>query len=93
MEATAYALPQKPDCLVGLQLLRPRLFVDWGLQQEREFKGKNTPPPPRTVCRTLKLRTHVHGDALCFMAKTWARHNTTETVLKNGWRLVAVGGG
>ena len=27
------------------------------------------------------------------MVKTWARHKTTETVLKNGWRLAAVGGG
>ena len=36
--------------------------------------------------------TNVHGDALCFMVKTWARHKTTETVLKNGWRLAAVGG-
>ena len=34
---------------------------------------------------------NVHGDALCFMAKTWARQKTTETVLNNGWRL-AVGG-
>ena len=37
-------------------------------------------------------RTNVHGDALCFMVKTWARHKTTETGLNNGWRLVAVGG-
>ena len=45
--------------------------------------------------------TNIHRDALCFMVKTWARHNTTETVLNNdgdrrrlaggGWRLVAVG--
>ena len=35
---------------------------------------------------------NVHGDALCFMVETWARHKTTETVLKNGWRLAAVGG-
>ena len=34
----------------------------------------------------------VHGDALCFMVKTWAGHKTTETVLNNGWRLAAVGG-
>ena len=37
--------------------------------------------------------TNVHGDALRFMGKTWARHKTTETVLNNGWRLAAVGGG
>ena len=37
--------------------------------------------------------TNVHGDALCFIVKTWARHKTTETVLNNGWRLAAVGGG
>ena len=30
-------------------------------------------------------------DTLCFMVETWARHNTTETVV-GGWRL-AVGGG
>ena len=35
---------------------------------------------------------NVHGDALCFMVKTWARHKTTEPLLNNGWRLVAVGG-
>ena len=34
--------------------------------------------------------TNVHGDALCFMVKTWATHKTTETVLNTGWRL-AVG--
>ena len=34
----------------------------------------------------------VHGDSFCFMVKIWARHKTTETVLNNGWRLVAVGG-
>ena len=34
----------------------------------------------------------VHGDALCFMGKTWVTHKTTETVLNNGWRLAAVGG-
>ena len=37
-------------------------------------------------------QTNVHRDALCFMAKTWARHKTTEALLNNGWRLVAVGG-
>ena len=37
--------------------------------------------------------TDVHGDALCFMVKTWARHKTTETALNKGWRLAAVGGG
>ena len=37
--------------------------------------------------------TNLHRDALRFMFKTWARHKTTETVLNNGWRLVAVGGG
>ena len=35
--------------------------------------------------------TNIHGDALCFMVKTRARHNTTETVLNNVWRLVTVG--
>ena len=43
--------------------------------------------------------TNVHGDALCVMVKTWAKHKTTETVLNSGWRLavggwrLAVGGG
>ena len=36
--------------------------------------------------------TNVHGDALCFMVKTWARQKTTEALLNNGWRLAAVGG-
>ena len=35
---------------------------------------------------------NVHGDALGFAVKTWTRHKTTEALLKNGWRLVAVGG-
>ena len=36
--------------------------------------------------------TNVHGDAVCFVVKTWAEHKTTKTVLNNGWQL-AVGGG
>ena len=39
----------------------------------------------------MPTETNIHGDALCFMVKTWARHKTTETVLNNGGRL-AVGG-
>ena len=35
--------------------------------------------------------TNVHGDALCFMVKTWT-HTTTEALLNNGWWLAAVGG-
>ena len=41
--------------------------------------------------------TNVHRNALCFIAKTWARHKTTKTRIENclavggGWRL-AVGG-
>ena len=38
-------------------------------------------------------QTNLQEDALCFVVKTWARHNTTETGLNNGWRLAAVGGG
>ena len=46
-------------------------------------------------------QTNAHGEALCFMVKTWARDKTTKPVLNNGWRLapfvgwrlVAVGGG
>ena len=37
----------------------------------------------------MPTETNVHGDALCFMVKTWA---TTETALNNGWRLTAPGG-
>ena len=40
----------------------------------------------------MPIETNIHTDALCFMVKTRARHKTTETVLHNGWRLVAVGG-
>ena len=35
--------------------------------------------------------TTLHGDALCFTAKTWTRHKTTKAILNNGWRLAAVG--
>ena len=35
---------------------------------------------------------NVHGNTLCSMVKTWARHKTTETALNNDWRLT-VGGG
>ena len=38
------------------------------------------------------METKLHGDALCFIVKTWARYKTTQTVLNNGWRLAAVGG-
>ena len=44
-------------------------------------------------------KPNVHGDRLCFVVKTWARHTTTEAVLNNGWwlavgnwQLVVVGG-
>ena len=37
--------------------------------------------------------SNIHGHALCFVVKTWARHNTTEALLNNGWRLVAVRSG
>ena len=40
----------------------------------------------------MPTRTNCHGDALYFMGKTWARHNTTEAFLNNGWRLLVVGG-
>ena len=38
----------------------------------------------------LKHGYPLHGDALCFMVKTWARHKTTAALLNNGWWLVAV---
>ena len=34
----------------------------------------------------------VRGNAFCVIAKTLARHNTTERLLNNGWWLAAVGG-
>ena len=40
----------------------------------------------------MPTEMNVHGDALCFMVKTWARHKRTEALLNNGWRLAAVGG-
>ena len=52
----------------------------------------------------MPTETNVHGDALCFVVKTWTRHKTTERVLNTvggwrlsdsavgGWRLVVVGG-
>ena len=40
----------------------------------------------------MPTETNLHGDTLCFMVKTWIRHNTKEALLNNGWRLVAVGG-
>ena len=48
---------------------------------------------------TTPIETNLHGDALCFVVRTWARHKTMETVLNNGWQLtvegwrLAVGGG
>ena len=38
----------------------------------------------------MPTETHVHGDALCCMIETWARHKPTEAV-SNKW-LAAVGG-
>ena len=43
------------------------------------------PSPPGLSLREKKwfvtlTETDVHGDALRFMVKTWARHKTTETV-------------
>ena len=29
-------------------------------------------------------KPNVHGDALCFVVKTWTRHKTTEALLNNG---------
>ena len=34
--------------------------------------------------RTAHGKMNVHGGALCFMDKRWARHKTTETVVNNG---------
>ena len=54
--------------------------------------GRLPHPPPQSRAVT-PTEPNVHGDALCFMVKTWARHKTTETGWNNGWRLAAVGGG
>ena len=53
-----------------------------GLSQ-REKKRKRFVTP---------TKTNAHGDTLCFMVTTLATHKTTEALLNNGWRLVAVGG-
>ena len=34
---------------------------------------------------------NIHRNTLRFMANTWARHKTTQTILSNGWRLAVVG--
>ena len=51
-----------------------------GSKNKRKENGFGTP-----------TETNVHGDALCCVVKTRARHKATETVLNNGWRLAAVG--
>ena len=59
----------------------------WGVAglslMEKKEKRKGFVTPTETT---------VHGDALCFMGKTWARHKTTEIVL-NIEQWLAVGGG
>ena len=63
-------------------------FVRWrGLSSKRENRKGFVP-----------TETNLHGDALCFMVKTWTRQKTThKTTLRlvagGGWRLAAVGGG
>ena len=52
--------------------------------------GQGRPPGGIKAAFVTPTETNVHGDALCYMAKTRARHKTTETGLNNGWRL-AVG--
>ena len=47
----------------------------------RSTRPHNTTPP-----------MNVHGDAPCFIVKTWARRKATRTVFNNGWRRLAVGG-
>ena len=58
------------------------------------------PAPLRAVVKEKEgfvtpTETNLHGDALCFVVKIWARHKTTEASLNNGcdWWLVAVDGG
>ena len=67
---------------------RPRTVMKRGprgngsaVLKQGEKRGFVTPTEP-----------NVHGDALCFIVKTWARHKTSETALNTGCRL-AVGGG
>ena len=64
---------------LGPPLLRLLLHQEQGCS-EGGGKGFVTP-----------TEKNVHGDALCFMVKTWARHKTIGTVLNNGRLLVAVG--
>ena len=62
---------------------------DWGTglssKEKKKRKGFITP-----------TEANVHGDARCFMAKTWARHKTTaaieQWVAVGGWQLVVLGG-
>ena len=52
------------------------------------FKGKKN----ERKGFVMPTETNLHGNALCFTVNTWARPKTTETVLSNGWRRLAVGG-
>ena len=54
--------------------------------------GQGCPSGEKKKRVVTPTETNVHGEALCFMVKTWARHMTTETLLNNGWQL-EVGGG
>ena len=40
--------------------------------------------------KVTPTETNVHGDALCFMVRAWARHKTREINIQQWW---AVGGG
>ena len=86
---------QRPAVDHQLPTVEPRVTARC---QSMTGYGHALPSLPRAVLQGKKRKVpvtptemKVHGDALCFMVKTWARHKTTETVLNNGWRL-AVGG-
>ena len=52
----------------------------WSLREKKKKrKGSATP-----------TETNVHGDAPCFMVKTWIRHKTDCTMV-GGWRLAVHG--
>ena len=57
------------------------LSANRGAVLQEKAKGKRFVTP---------TATNVHGDALYFMVKTWAKHKTREAALNNGWRLAAV---
>jgi len=84
-----HSVPSVPRCAPGpLRLSHPSVAHP---VRTAPCKGGACPSGREKKGSVMPTETNNHGDALCFMVKTWARHKTTETVLNNGGRL-AVGG-